>query len=145
MKTKFETYQRVIVRRNDKDTWHASYFSHCCLYSTEPENIYYVTTDGNVYGNCLPYNKNTKHLIGTTNEYVTRIRVNEGEFYYSIDFNYLTGRAHVLKHKDCYVEYDKILFNTGNYFDKDTAEQVAKDINTILDAAKDKMYVKPNY
>ena len=58
-------YDKVLVRDSRSDKWRCQLFSHilkdddyfcACIYSSYR------------YGNCIPYNDDTKHLIGTTDE-----------------------------------------------------------------------------
>ena len=67
---KFDTktlqpFDKVLVRDSDKEQW------RCAIYSHEREKdkfIYrYITADNN-YKYCIPYNNDTKHLIGTAEE-----------------------------------------------------------------------------
>ena len=60
-----QPFDRVIVRDSRSDKWRCQFFSHilkdddyfcACIYSSY------------TYGNCIPYNDDTKHLIGTTEE-----------------------------------------------------------------------------
>ena len=60
-----QPYGKVLVRDSKSDKWRCQLFSHilkdddyfcACIYSSYR------------YGNCIPYNDDTKHLIGTTNE-----------------------------------------------------------------------------
>ena len=57
----FEPFQKVLVRMGD-NTWIADFYSHY-----NRKNCF-VTTAGRVsdYENILPYNEETKHLLGTT-------------------------------------------------------------------------------
>lgn len=59
---KFEPFQKVLVRFGDDCTWEASLFSHLCDKEDEP----FCTVGGIEYGQCIPYNEETKHLIGTS-------------------------------------------------------------------------------
>lgn len=59
-----ESFDRVLVRDSDENWW------RCAIYSHKRENdkfAYYITTD-TVYKYCIPYNNDTKHLVGTTEE-----------------------------------------------------------------------------
>ena len=56
-------YDKVLVRDSRSDKWRCQFFSHilkdddyfcACIYSSYR------------YGNCIPYNDDTKHLVGTT-------------------------------------------------------------------------------
>ena len=52
----------VIVRSDDKGTWFCDSFSY-----VYPDSIC-VCTGGCEYKQCVPYNDETKHLVGTTDE-----------------------------------------------------------------------------
>ena len=58
----FEPFQKVLVRLGDDCTWEASLFSHLCDKEDEP----FCTVGGIEYEQCIPYNDQTKHLLGTT-------------------------------------------------------------------------------
>ena len=58
-------YDKVLVRDSRSDKWRCQLFSHilkdddyfcACIYSSY------------TYGNCIPYNNDTKHLVGTVKE-----------------------------------------------------------------------------
>ena len=56
-------YDKVLARDSHNATWLCKWFSHIDL-----SKFYkYATTDG-LYRYCIPYNDDTKHLVGTTNE-----------------------------------------------------------------------------
>lgn len=57
----FKPYQKVLIRFGNNDTWRADFFSHI----KEDRGRYFV---GIGYANkqCIPYNDDTKHLLGTT-------------------------------------------------------------------------------
>lgn len=55
-------FDKVIVRGHNEDIWTCDLFSH--IYS----NFIYTCTGGCGYKQCIPYNDDTKHLVGTTNE-----------------------------------------------------------------------------
>ena len=55
---KFEPFQRVLVRDNNEQEWRASFYSHAKGHGHKCVNDYYLQ--------CIPYNDNTAHLIGTT-------------------------------------------------------------------------------
>ena len=59
----FQPFQKVLVRVED-DYWFATFFSHKCDNEDEP----FVAIDGIGYKYCIPYNEQTKHLLGTTNK-----------------------------------------------------------------------------
>lgn len=53
---------RVLVRDNDYDEWKGAFWSHL----RQKADIKYDTIRG-VYRQCIPYNDDTKHLLGKTN------------------------------------------------------------------------------
>ena len=55
-------FDKVIVRDNYND-WVCTFFSHIKEFESYP----YRTSSGR-YARCIPYNEDTKHLVGTTNE-----------------------------------------------------------------------------
>ena len=62
MKHQFKPFDQVLVRDYDDDPWRAMHYSH-----HDEMQKYYC---GSSYWNqCIPYNEETAHLIGTTNEY----------------------------------------------------------------------------
>lgn len=56
-------FDRVLIRDGSKATWFASSISHL-----RDEYYPYVITNGCGYGCCVPYNDETKDLLGTDNE-----------------------------------------------------------------------------
>ena len=57
-----QPFDKVLARDNDRGQW------RCTFYSNERKDIYkYVTTDY-TYKCCIPYNDDTKHLVGTFEE-----------------------------------------------------------------------------
>ena len=60
-------FDRVITRNADDDTWTANIFSHINQYG---EYVAIGCVGG--YHYCLPYNDDTAHLIGTTDEWERR-------------------------------------------------------------------------
>ena len=64
VESEFEPFQKVLVRLGDGFTWEASLFSHLCD-KDEP----YCTVGGIEYEQCIPYNDQTKHLLGTTDNW----------------------------------------------------------------------------
>lgn len=56
----FKTFDKVLVREDpgyDQDHWCCDFFSHV-------NNDCFVTTGGE-WSQCIPYNKETEHLVGT--------------------------------------------------------------------------------
>ena len=62
-----KAFDRVLVRLTKDCIWNATFFSH---YDKEVNwGCYpFVTTSCKSYDKCIPYNEETKHLIGTTEE-----------------------------------------------------------------------------
>ena len=56
-------FDRVLVRDNCAEMWRCDFFSHISELACYP----YVTIDSS-YRYCIPYNDDTKHLVGTTEE-----------------------------------------------------------------------------
>lgn len=62
-KCKLEPFQKVLVRERDTDKWVAGFFSHYM----ESSELFYCTSGS--WRQCIPYNEETKHLLGTTDEW----------------------------------------------------------------------------
>ena len=60
-------FEKVLVRFFESDCWRCEFFSHI---TNVHDNVYrYTTTSGNtLYDRCIPYNEDTKHLVGTDSE-----------------------------------------------------------------------------
>ena len=58
-----QPFDRVLVRDNCTEMWRCNFFSHISELACYP----YVTIDGS-YRYCMPFNDDTKHLVGTTEE-----------------------------------------------------------------------------
>lgn len=63
-KCEFKAFDKVLVRDSNDRKWNAGFFSH---YS-EGLNYPFICVGGG-YGQCIPYNDQTKHLLGTTDEW----------------------------------------------------------------------------
>lgn len=59
-----QPFDKVLVRDDYKEHWLCRFFSHI----VDGIHIYKYTTIGSTYKYCIPYNDDTKHLIGTTDE-----------------------------------------------------------------------------
>ena len=58
-------YDRVLARDEENATWRATLFSHC----NKNDGVSYpFVTIGDIFSVCIPYNEDTKHLVGTTKE-----------------------------------------------------------------------------
>ena len=62
-----QVFDKVLVRLTKDGVWHATFFSH---YDKEVNWGCYpcVTTSCKSYSKCIPYNDETKHLLGTSDE-----------------------------------------------------------------------------
>ena len=60
-------FDKVLVRLTKDGDWHATFFSY---YDKEVKRGWYqfVTISGTSYSRCIPYNADTKHLVGTADE-----------------------------------------------------------------------------
>lgn len=59
-----QPFDKVLVRDSQRSIWFCKFFSHIM---DSPEFREYATTGG-LYRYCIPYNKDTKHLVGTTDK-----------------------------------------------------------------------------
>ena len=59
-----QAYDKILVRDSCFEKWKCGFFSH--INDNNDECPYY--TVGTCYGLCIPYNDDTKHLLGTTDE-----------------------------------------------------------------------------
>lgn len=57
-------FDRVLVRLAKDDVWNATLFSHHNKYLRYP----FITISSKNYSMCIPYNNDTKHLVGTSDE-----------------------------------------------------------------------------
>ena len=62
-----QVFDKVLARLTKYGVWHATFFSH---YDKEAKGGCYpfVTISNKSYPMCIPYNEETKHLVGTTEE-----------------------------------------------------------------------------
>ena len=63
-KTELKPFDHVLTRDNNDDFWEINIFSHI---DKEAKYPYQCLDTG--YEQCIPYNEETQHLLGTTNEY----------------------------------------------------------------------------
>lgn len=56
-------FDKVLVRDEQDNLWKADFYSYINV-----NNIYKYRCIGDIYSYCIPYNDDTKHLIGTTDE-----------------------------------------------------------------------------
>ena len=61
-----QPFDKVLVRDYDSDFWRCSFYSH--KRKEEEITTYRYATPDNSYAFCIPYNDDTKHLVGTTEE-----------------------------------------------------------------------------
>ena len=59
-------FDKVLVRDYDSDFWRCSFYSH--KRKEEEITTYRYETPDNSYAFCIPYNDDTKHLVGTNDE-----------------------------------------------------------------------------
>ena len=57
-------FEKVLVRDEDNEKWNCGFF----LFFNEFNNVYPYGCVGTPYTYCIPYNDDTKHLIGTADE-----------------------------------------------------------------------------
>jgi hypothetical protein len=62
----FKAFDKVLVRDFDDREWKADFFSHNRLVD---DSDYRFSCVGNMWRHCIPYNEETKHLLGTTDEW----------------------------------------------------------------------------
>ena len=58
-------FDKVLVRDNEEGRWVCSFYSHDREYG---ETLYRYMSTNNAYRYCIPYNDDTKHLVGTSKE-----------------------------------------------------------------------------
>ena len=68
-KTKFDPkilkpYDKVLVRDSGAYPWRCTFYSHI----NKNNSPFKYVTNNSVYEVCIPYNEETKHLVGTTKE-----------------------------------------------------------------------------
>ena len=56
-------FDKVLVRDEQDNLWKADFYSYINV-----NNIYKYRCIGDIYSYCIPYNDDTKHLVGTTDE-----------------------------------------------------------------------------
>ena len=59
-----ETFDKVLVRLSKDMIWNATLFSYHNKYLRYP----FITISSKNYSMCIPYNDDTKHLVGTSDE-----------------------------------------------------------------------------
>ena len=58
-----QPFDRVLVRDKDCENWNCGFFSH-----KDASSAYHYRCIGTPYIYCIPYNDETKHLVGTNEE-----------------------------------------------------------------------------
>lgn len=58
-------FDKVLVRDKGFIRWRCTFYSHL---REDNETMYKYVTAYNIYKYCIPYNDNTKHLVGTSDE-----------------------------------------------------------------------------
>lgn len=56
-------FDRVLVRDKDCENWNCGFFSH-----KDASSVYHYRCIGTPYIYCIPYNEDTRHLVGTSEE-----------------------------------------------------------------------------
>lgn len=65
-KCEFKPFDKVLVRDSGDEEWKADFFSH----NRFVDVLYYrFSCVGNMWRHCIPYNEETKYLLGTTDEW----------------------------------------------------------------------------
>lgn len=57
-------FDKVLVRDSCNDTWYCGFFSHIAVF----DDVYRYCTETKLYEKCIPYNNDTKYLLGTIGE-----------------------------------------------------------------------------
>ena len=60
----FKPFDRVLVRDECYQTWKCGFFSHI----TDDDSFLLYITVNSSYAHCIPYNDDTKHLVGTIDD-----------------------------------------------------------------------------
>lgn len=58
-----KTFDKVLVRDNDTSEWYCNFYSHY-----RNSSFYKYGCTSSAFHQCIPYNDDTKHLVGTTND-----------------------------------------------------------------------------
>lgn len=75
----FKPFDQVLVRDDDQSIWKAGIYSHF----ENKRSMSYICV-GSVYAQCIPYNDETKHLLGTSNPYKPK----QKEPIYEVEFGF---------------------------------------------------------
>lgn len=63
-KCEFKEFEKVLVRESKTDEWTPNFF-----FKIHRDDERYVMVCGDMYNYCIPYNEETSHLLGTTDEW----------------------------------------------------------------------------
>lgn len=63
-KCEFKVFEKVLVRESKTDEWTPNFF-----FKIHRDDERYVMVCGDMYNYCIPYNEETSHLLGTTDEW----------------------------------------------------------------------------
>lgn len=58
----FKPFEKVLVRHHDAADWVCGFFSHTS------SSFYRYCVSGGYWNQCIPYNKETQHLVGTNQD-----------------------------------------------------------------------------
>lgn len=78
---KFKPFDKVLVRDTNESIWKAGIYSHY-----EEKSDVYVCV-GSHYTQCIPYNEETQHLIGTCKPYQPKVKETTYEVTYGFGNN----------------------------------------------------------
>ena len=59
-----QPFDKVLVKNSCDDTWCCGFFSHIAVF----DDVYRYSTERTLYEKCIPYNNDTKYLLGTRGE-----------------------------------------------------------------------------
>lgn len=65
-KHQFKPFDQVLVRDNDEDTWVINHYGY--LHTIDGRELH-ICAIGSGFLQCIPYNEETKHLLGTNKPY----------------------------------------------------------------------------
>ena len=60
-----KSFDKILARDREGTRWRCTFFSHI---RDKEETIFKYVTTNDCYKRCIPYNEDTKHLVGTTDE-----------------------------------------------------------------------------
>lgn len=64
--TDFKPFDKILCRNFNTEEWFCSLFSHLRKYFEEDEE--FIISSGDCYDRVIPYNEETAHLVGTTDD-----------------------------------------------------------------------------